>query len=163
MEGFKSLLSADMKKDLIAYLTDHSDSNLVKVRSVADVVSFNRMDSLVRIPYGQHLFEGIVADTTTAEQLDTIKQNLQESGRSFFDTAMDVEKLDAVVSVNNRHAGYAAVAKYPALTVPMAYKKSGEPVNLTFIGKPFKEADLLRLGAAYEKAFSVRKMPEGYD
>ncbi len=163
LEGFRTLLSADMKKDLIAYLTDHSDSNLVKVRSVADVVSFNRMDSLVRIPYGQHLFEGIVADTTTAEQLDTIKQNLQESGRSFFDTAMDVEKLDAVVSVNNRHAGYAAVAKYPALTVPMAYKASGEPVNLTFIGKPFKEADLLRLGAAYEKAFSVRKMPEDYD
>ena len=35
---------------------------------------------------------------------------------------------------------YAAVAKYPALTVPMGYKTSGEPIGLTFIGKPFTEA-----------------------
>ncbi len=76
---------------------------------------------------------------------------------------MDSHNLDAVLSINNYHAGYAAVAKYPALTVPMGYKDSGEPISLTFIAKPFKEAELLRLGAAYEKAFPKRKMPVGYE
>ncbi|WP_249356209.1 amidase family protein [Maribacter sp. ACAM166] len=76
---------------------------------------------------------------------------------------MDEHKLDAVLSVNNFHAGYAAVAKYPALTVPMGYKESGEPVSLTFIGKQFSEANLLRIGKAFEKESKVRVMPKGYE
>ena len=70
--------------------------------------------------------------------------------------------LDAILSINNYHAGYAAVAKYPALTVPMGYKKSGEPISLTFVAKQFQEAELLQLGLAFEKATKVRKMPQNY-
>ena len=44
----------------------------------------------------------------------------------------------------------------------MGYKKSGEPISLTFISKQLKEVDLLRLGAAFEKITKVRKMPEAY-
>jgi amidase len=44
----------------------------------------------------------------------------------------------------------------------MGYKSNGEPVSLTFIGQQFKEASLLQLGAAFEKASKVRKIPEGY-
>ena len=39
----------------------------------------------------------------------------------------------------------------------MGYKETGEPVNITFIGKPFTEADLLRMGAAFEKKSSSEK------
>ena len=77
--------------------------------------------------------------------------------------AMYDNNLDAILSINNYHSGIAAVAKHPTLTVPMGYKKSGEPISLTFIGKPFKEADLLRLGAAYEAEFKNRKAPRGYE
>ena len=75
---------------------------------------------------------------------------------------MDKNRLDAILSINNYHAGYAAVAKYPALTVPMGYKPSGEPISLTFIGKQFTEAKLLRIGKAYEEKFPVRIMPTDY-
>ena len=74
---------------------------------------------------------------------------------------MDEYDLDAVLSINNYHAGYAAVAKYPALTVPMGYKETGEPMNLTFIAKPFQEEKLLLLGRAFEQATQVRKIPVG--
>ena len=53
--------------------------------------------------------------------------------------------------------------KYPALTVPMGYKASGEPISLTFIGKQFSEANLLSIGNAFEKQSNVRVMPVGYD
>ncbi len=162
MEGFLSILNIDMRNDLPAYLKKHSDSEKVKIKSVADAVAFNAEDSLLRIPYGQPLFEGILADSTTTEELEKIKSNLETKGRAFFDSAMNEHQLDAVLSINNYHAGFAAVAKYPALTVPMGYKASGEPISLTFIGKPFKEAHLLRLGAAFEKEFQARKMPKGY-
>lgn len=164
MDSFLSILNIDMRNDLPKYLTAHiKNKNHVKIASVADVVDFNAADSLLRIPYGQALFEGILADSTSVEGLEKIKSILEKKGRIFFDSALDKYHLDAILSINNYHASYAAVAKYPALTVPMAYKKSGEPISLTFIGKQFKEADLLRMGAAFEKATKVRMMPKDYN
>lgn len=164
LEGFLSILNIDMRNDLPEYLrTQVKDKNAVKITSVADAVEFNAADSLLRIPYGQALFEGILADSTSAEELEKIKFTLEKNGQTFFDTAMDMHKLDAILSINNYHAGFAAVAKYPALTVPMGYKETGEPISLTFIGKQFKEADLLQLGAAFEKVTKARKMPEDYN
>ena len=162
MDGFLSILNLDMREDLPKYLKEYTDSANIKIKSVADAIRFNNADSLVRIPYGQALFNGIVADSTTSEELVDIKSNLQANGRQFFDAGLEAYGLDAVLSINNYHAGYAAVAKYPALTVPMGYKSSGEPISLTFIGKQFTEAELYRLAAAFEKEFPVRKMPKGY-
>jgi len=45
----------------------------------------------------------------------------------------------------------------------MGYKISGEPISLTFIGKQFSEAHLLRIGRAYEQKFPIRVMPSGYE
>lgn len=163
MEGFLSILNIDMKNDLPAYLnTQVKNKDAVKIGSIEDAIAFNNMDSLVRIPYGQALFEGIVADSTTAEGLEKIKSRLEKTGRIFFDTALDKNNLDAILSINNYHAGYAAVAKYPALTVPMGYKETGEPISLTFIAKQFQEDKLLMLGRAFEAGTKVRKMPEAF-
>ncbi|MFQ3182396.1 MAG: amidase, partial [Polaribacter sp.] len=52
--------------------------------------------------------------------------------------------------------------KYPTLTVPMGYKKSGEPISLTFIGIPFSERKLLEIGSAFEQLIKARKMPKSY-
>ncbi|TLP73969.1 amidase family protein [Maribacter sp. ACAM166] len=41
MDGFLSILNIDMRNDLPAYLKTNSNSKLVKVSSVADVVAFN--------------------------------------------------------------------------------------------------------------------------
>lgn len=163
MDGFLSILNLDMKDDLPKYLSTYTNASKVEIKSIADAVRFNNADSLIRIPYGQALFTGILADSTTTDELDAIKTNLEANGRRFFDEAMDKHKLNAVLSINNYHAGYAAVAKYPALTVPMGYKDSGEPISLTFIGKQFSEAELLRIGRAFEEESKVRVMPKGYE
>lgn len=163
MDGFLSILNIDMRNDLPNYLKNHTKTDTIKIKDIADAVAFNSADSLVRIPYGQALFHGILADTTSAEGLEKIKVNLQANGRSFFDAALDTLELDAVLSINNYHAGYAAVAKYPALTVPMGYKNSGEPISLTFIAKPFNETKLLQMGAAFENEFPKRESPKGYE
>lgn len=163
MDGFISILNLDMKKDLPAYLKVYGNTDgKVTIHSVEEAVAFNREDSLTRIPYGQAVFEGIMADTTSTESLQRIKSRLELSGRSFFDTPMREHQLDAILSVNNTHAGYAAVAKYPALSVPMGYRADGEPVNLTLIGKSFQEEMLLNLGMAFETLTGARKLPEDY-
>jgi amidase len=161
LPGFLTLLNIDMKYDLPKYLEDYTDSN-VTVRSVQDVIEFNRKDSTLRAPYKQQLFEGIVADTTTLEQLEIIKKTLMDNAHTYF-KPLSSENLDAILSINNYHAGYSAVAEYPNLTVPMGYKESGEPISLTFIGMPKKEMDLLLLGYAFEQLTKHRKLPVNYE
>ena len=164
MDGFLSILNIDMKNDLPSYIkTQVKDKNAVKIRSISDAVTYNNQDSLVRIPYGQALFEGILVDSTTVEGLKEIKERLEKNSRTYFDISMDKHNLNAILSINNYHAGFAAVAKYPALTIPMGYKANGEPISLTFIGKQFSEADLLRIGKTYEDLTRMRKGPEGYE
>jgi amidase len=163
LNGFSNILNLDMKDDLPGYLGKYTKGNNdVTVHSVADVIAFNKADSITRIPYGQARFDGILADTTSLEELENIKTTLEQDTRKYFNSVLDDNKLDAVLSINNYHAGYAAIAKYPALTVPMGYKTSGEPISLTFIAKQFQEVKLLQLGAAFEKATKVRAMPTSY-
>jgi len=160
MGSFTSVLSADMKADLPDYLNKYA-SHDVTFRSVSDIVDFNMKDSLKRIPYGQGLFTGIVKTDIKPEELSVIKMNLHNAGVSFFEKPMTELKLDAILSINNRNAGQAAVAHYPCLTVPMGFTQAGEPTSLTFIVRPFEEDKLLKMGYAFEQATKVRKVPAG--
>lgn len=161
--GFLSLLNIDMKNDLPKYIDGYvKDTSAVRVKSVADIVEFNRKDSLVRVPYGQVRLERILEDTTSSEGLKSIKRLLQQAGRFYFNTPMAEHRLDAILSINNYDAGAAAVAEYPALTVPMGYRDTGEPVNLTFIGRQYQEGKLYGLGSAFEALIKGRRPPQGY-
>lgn len=159
-DGSVTLLNIDMKHDLPKYLKRNANKN-IEVKNVNDIVLFNKKDSILRAPYGQQLFEGIVNDKTTSSEFRKIKKNLNSEGQKYLQ-AFNEEKLDAILSINNYHSGIAAVAKYPTLTVPMGYKDSGEPVSLTFIGLPFSERNLLEIGYAFEQLTKVRKMPKNY-
>jgi amidase len=160
LKGFLTLLNIDMKHDLPEYLAEHADKSIL-VKSVNEVRLFNLKDTLLRAPYGQQLFDGIVEDKTTLEELAVIKEQLSTEGKKYLQALKD-ESLEAILSINNYHSGFAAVAKYPTLTVPMGYKNSGEPISLTFIGIPFTEKKLLEIGYAFEQLTKVRKMPKNY-
>ncbi len=162
-DGFLSILNIDMKNDLPRYIaTQIKNKDVVRVETVGDVIHFNLQDSVVRIPYGQTYFDGILADSTSVEDLQIIKQRLKQNGRTYFNIPMAQHQLDAILSINNFDAGAAAVAEYPALTVPMGCRESGEPVNLTFIARQFQEGKLYELGTAFEALTKARKIPEGY-
>ena len=58
---------------------------------------------------------------------------------------------------NNRYLS--PVVGFPALTVPAGFTADGLPVGLEFLGRPFSEATLLRLGYAYEQGTQRREPP----
>ena len=160
-EGFRTFLNADMKIDLPKYLA-HEAGAKVSIKSVKDVVEHNLKDTLQRAPYGQGIFEGILEENISKEDFEKLKNRFENDARIFFNTPMDSLKLDAILSINNYNSGHAAMAKYPCLTVPMGYKKSGEPISLTIIAKTYEEDKLLQIGYAFEQATKIRKMPEGF-
>ncbi|MEM6377988.1 MAG: amidase family protein, partial [Bacteroidota bacterium] len=160
--GFGTLLSADMKIDLPAYI-DNYGSKKVKVRTVEDVVKLNKQDSSINMPYGQGRFAGILDINVSKDELEALKTRLNKEGVRYFESAMEANNLDAVLSIDNRGAGFAAAAKYPCLTLPMGYTEKGEPRGLTFIGRPFTEDQLLEMAYAYEQMTKIRKAPADFE
>ncbi len=158
LEGFGTLLSADMKSDLPAYLEKYA-SDGIAFRSISDIADFNMADTLVRIPYGQTIFDEMVALEITPEEVLKLKTRLHEEGVRYFDMPMTDLQLDVILSVNNRNAGTAAAAFYPCLTVQMGYRDNGAPAGITFIARPFEEEKLLMIGYAFEQATKLRILP----
>ncbi|BDC51365.1 amidase [Bryobacterales bacterium F-183] len=90
---------------------------------------------------------------------------------------MDRLKLDAFVyptwsnpprligDLNTPHGDnsqfFSPVTGFPAMTVPMGYTRGGTlPAGMTFFGRAWAEATLIRLGYAYEQATRHRRPPE---
>ena len=162
LPNFLSLLNLDMKKDLPAYMETYANKD-IKFRTIEDFMAFNIVDSLKTMPYGQNLFKGIVEDKGNLEYLERIKDTLKLNGKQYFDSPMSAHKLDGFLSINNYHAGFAAAAEYPALTVPMGYQKDGKPKGLTFISGRLREKLILEWAYAYEQASKTRVAPNNYN
>lgn len=160
-DGFSSLLNSDMKVDLPNYSNNYA-SREIKERSIKEIIEYNRIDSLVKIPYGQGRFEAMLKENISNEDLIQLRKRLHQEGVHYFETPMVKYQLDLILSINNRNAGIAAAANYPCLTIPMGYEKTGQPIGLTFIARPFKEDQLLKIGYAFEQATKSRKLPENY-
>jgi len=162
LPNFINLLNLDMKQDLPKYLNNYANTT-IEVKSVSDVIALNKEDSVNIMPYGQKLFKGIVADDGDEAFLIAIKDSLKTRGKSYFDIPRKTNKLDGFLSINNYHAGLAAVAEYPAITVPMGYDIKGKPKGLTFIGKRLEEKQLLEYAFIYEQATKKRRIPKNYN
>jgi len=152
-DGFGELLGGEMKRDLARYLEDNAADG-VDVSSVEDIVAVNRDSDINQehsfAPYGQALFDQIVANDLTGEQLQELGIRLQRSARMQLDELFLQHRLDALLSLNNFHAGMAALANYPAITIPIGLDLAGKPVGLTVITPTFSEQILVNIAAVLE-------------
>ena len=96
------------------------------------------------------------------------------AGAEGIDAALQKDKLDALIAptggpawltdwVNGDHFGGgssspAAVAGYPAITVPAGFVHE-LPIGLTFFGAAWSEPALIRFAYAFEQATHARKPP----
>ena len=159
LSNFVKILDEDMRKDLKSYLSIYGNEKL-EVSDISSIIEFNDKDSIVRAPYGQGIFRKIINDTMNKEEFDKLKIRLMNEGNKFFNIPMDEYDLDVVISLNNYHAGYAAVAHNPCLTVPIGLRKSNEPAGITFIGKSFSEQLLYEIGLYFEESYEGRVPPK---
>ena len=163
-----SVLLNEFKAGLNDYLK--SSPAPIPVRSLADVIAFNKAHASVEMPlFGQDIFEK--AEATKGVSDPAYKKaratSFRAAGPNGIDRLLRQHKLDALVGptmppawkidavngdqISGGGAGsLAAVSGYPHLTVPMGLVK-GLPVGLSFIGPKWSEALLLSLGFAYEQ------------
>ena len=160
-EGFSELLGGEMVRDLALYLEQHA-SDSVGIDSIASLRDYNNMNPALRAPYGQELVDMMDELTLTTGELEALRERLQSTARAALDSLFTASRLDVLLSINNRHAGLAALANYPALTVPMGYQDNGRPVGLTLIAPSFEEQVLIDVGARFEQLSEARETPADY-
>ena len=161
LPSFRTILDVEMLEDMPKYLAAHTSKN-ISVKNLPDIMAANLTDSVQRMPYGQGLFEGIIADTTTPAEFVKIKEVLLKNGNAFFETPMQKHNLDAIATINNYHSGFAAVGMRPCLAIPMGLQETGEPKAFTLITDSNTEARLLQLGKTVEEILKGRVAPAAF-
>ena len=158
---FTELLGAEMLRDLAAYLERFASEN-VAISSISDLQRFNAEDSELRAPYGQGLVDMMAELNLSEGELERLREELQSAAAEQLQQLFTDGRLDVLLSINNRNAGLAALANFPALTIPMGYEDNGRPIGLTLIAPPFQEQDLVDVGAQFERMSQARVLPENY-
>jgi len=175
-ESELEVLLYEFKADLNKYLGALGPS--ARVHSLADVIAFNEANRAREMPFfGQELMldaqkKGPLTDKAYR---DALAKNLRLSRKEGIDAVLDRLHLDALVAptgnppwvtdlVNGDHftgssSTPAAVAGYPAITVPAGYA-FGLPVGISFIGRAWSEALLIKFAYAYEQATKHRSPPK---
>ena len=158
---FGEFLGVEMVRDLALYLEQHA-ADEVLIDSIASLKAFNEQDMDVRAPYGQAEVDRMDELLYTSMQIEELRAELQDSARSQLDRLFAESNIDVLLSINNFQAGIAALANYPALTIPMGYQEDGRPIGLTLIAPSFQEQILIDVGAEFERLTQARRTPEFY-
>ena len=170
-----TVLLYELKAGLSAYLARLGPS--APVHSLKEIIEFNDRNKEKEMPYfGQDTFLKAEAKgpLTSKEYLDALHKDFQLSRTEGIDVVMDKHKLDALVAptggpacvtdlLNGDHmfsdsSTAAAVAGYPAITVPAGFV-FGLPVGISFFGRAWTEPILIKLAYAFEQATNARRQP----
>ena len=170
-----TVLLYEFKHGVNAYLATRKG---LSVHSLADLIAYDKAHAAEEMPwFGQELFteaeaKGPLSDKTYRDALDKLRKLAGPEG---IDAAMDAEHLDALLAPAQSPAwpidlvngdaslpsayGPAAVAGYPAITVP-AGLVHGLPVGMLFFGRKWSEPALIGIAYAYEQATHAWRRPE---
>ena len=168
-----TVLLYELKADLNAYLAARPGAP----SSLKEVIDFNERNRDKEMPsFGQDIFIKAEAKgpLSSEEYIDALETNHRLSRKEGIDAVMDQYRLDAIVAPSGSPAwitdpvvgdhdiressNAAAVAGYPNITVPAGFV-SGLPVGISFFGRAWSEATLLKIAYGFEQATKVRKPP----
>ena len=147
------------------------------VRTLADLIAFNSAHASAEMPYfAQEILEQAQkrGPLTSAKYRAALAKTRLDTRAKGIDAIMDAHKLDALVAPTNGPAWLidlvngdadgggssspAAEAGYPSITVPAGYA-SGLPVGISFFGRAWSEAKLIRIAYAFEQTAKARRAP----
>jgi len=170
------VLLYEFKADLNSYLAGLGPK--APVRTLKDIIDFNERHKDREMPwFGQEIFVMAQKKGPLSEKKyrDQLARNLRMSRTQGIDATMNKYKLDAIVAptgsppwvtdlINGDHfsgasSTPAAVAGYPNINVPAGYSHN-LPVGISFFGRAYSEATLIRLAYAYEQATKHRRAPQ---
>ncbi|MBK9926233.1 MAG: amidase [Anaerolineales bacterium] len=171
------VLHYEFKADLNKYLKSLGDE--ARVHSMEDVIRFNEENENRVMPYfGQEHMIAAQEKGSLREKkyTDALAKNLRLTRKEGIDAVIRKHKLDAIIVPSGGPAWVidlangdainwdmestspAAVAGYPHITVPAGFV-FGLPVGISFFGKAWQDAELIKYAYAFEQATQYRRQP----
>jgi amidase len=151
------LIPNDFKANLDHYLATEAPTPKSGVRSLADIVLYNRQHP-DKVKYGQSLLIASAAQPGSREAASGSSLALRTTMGAAIDEALQADSLAAIVAPGADYANIGASAGYPTVIVPAGLVNDTSPQGLSFMGTAWSEAKLLRYAAAYE-AGTHRRVP----
>jgi len=170
-----TLMRYEFKADLNAYLAALGPD--APVKSLEEVIAFNASHPELEMPYFQQevLLEAQALGTLEESAYkEALSEAVRLSRTEGTDKVLSEHRLDAIVAptgspawttdlINGDHyymgsSSPAAIAGYPAVTVPMG-SVQGLPVNVSFWGGAWQEPQLIRIAYAFEQYTGHRLKP----
>ena len=170
------VLLYEFKADLNSYLASLGPK--APMKSLKDIIDYNERHKDQEMPYfGQEIMIQAQAKGPLTEKkyLDELASNLKMSRTDGIDATMDKYKLDAIVAptggpawttdlINGDHfsgasSTPAAVAGYPNINVPAGFSHN-LPVGISFFGRAYSEATLIKFAYAFEQSTKHRGAPQ---
>lgn len=170
------VLLYEFKADLNAYLKTLGDS--ARVKTLDDVIKFNEANKERELEFfGQDTMIKAAAkgDLNSPAYRRALARNHLLTRAQGIDAVMDKYRLDALIAptggpawtvdyANGDHytggfSSASAVAGYPHITVPAGFV-FGLPVGISFAGRAWSEAKLIKFAFAFEQATKHRKPPQ---
>lgn len=158
----------EFKRDLNLYLRDWATGT--HNRTLKAIIAYNKAHARKALRFGQDLAlaaEATRGDLSELEYRSARAMDLKAAKQLGLDTYMRVHKLDAVLFPAALGAAIAAKSGYPSVQVPGGFISSFEgkktppyPFGVTFTGRAWSEAKLLRLAYAFEQASKARRPPK---
>lgn len=170
-------------RDIADYLKDSPPA--VKVRSVEDLLAFNKSDereSKISAIYWEEAAAS-KGDMTSPQYTERMEYIQRRAGPEGYDALFAQYNIKAFVTPAGQPAGpipadgtprtggrgegpgsftrNAAIGGYPIMTVPMGAVE-GMPVGMSFVGPQWSEPTLLSFAYGYEKVGYKRVPPEAY-
>lgn len=170
LEGFADMLAgtstirSEFRRDLDAYLAEMPDP---PVRSLAEIVEDGRFhpDVESRLRDGASVAWDEAAFGEILERRAAARERMVELFREQGVDALAYPSIRRVAAVIGEPAPgsncqLSATTGMPALTVQAGFTDAGLPVGIELLGPPMTDAELLRIGYAYEQAVGHRRPPE---
>lgn len=153
-----ALIPNDFKANLNHYLATEIRRPKSGVRTLSDVVAFNRKNP-DKVKYGQTLLEASDATPGERNTASVGALALRTEMGALIDVALAKDKLDAIVAPGPAYANAGASAGYPTVIVPAGLVADAIPTGVSFMGTAYSEGRLLRIAAAYEVGTHRRVPP----
>lgn len=128
------------------------------VASLAEVIAFNQANPGFA-PYGQDLLIASQNEPMSQEEYRALVEKNQQTGTAVLEGLMREHGVSLLLTVSNSLSPYTSTSGFPVLTLPAGYRRSGEPVGASLVGKPSGDAYLIAAARALCYHLEPRRPP----
>ena len=151
------VMKYEFKRNINNYLSSLGTNT--KIKTLREIIEFNRDNDIVCLKYGQLLLEECEYNTSG-------RMNEEEYLKGIKEREDTIKKLDKIF-LNNKldmiyFANYTSLGPhcgYPTMTIPSGKETNNIPIGTYFLAPKYKEENLIKIGYALEQIIKKRINP----